>query len=63
MPVMRSAPLSVKVERRTQPLAISTFSHNPRGRGFRQQPRQFRVVEAIAADRLGDLVVDAALEQ
>jgi IS66 C-terminal element len=27
---------------------------------FRQQPRQFRVVEAAAADRLGDSVVDAA---
>src|SRR5207248_1312602 len=30
---------------------------------FRQEPRQFRVVEAAAADRLGDPVVDAALEQ
>ena len=29
---------------------------------FRQQPRQFRVVEAAKADRLGDSVVDAALE-
>ena len=31
--------------------------------GFRQEPRQFRVVEAAAADGLGDPVVDAALEQ
>jgi hypothetical protein len=30
---------------------------------FRQQPRQLRVVEAAAADRLGDPVVDAAPEQ
>ena len=31
-------------------------------RGFRQ-PRQFRIVEAAAPDRLDDPVVDAALEQ
>jgi hypothetical protein len=31
--------------------------------GFRQQPRQFRVVEAAAADRLDDPIVDAGFEQ
>jgi peptide subunit release factor RF-3 len=31
--------------------------------GFRQKPRQFRVVEAIAMDRLDQPIVDAALEQ
>jgi hypothetical protein len=46
----------------TQPLRhFDLLARFGEGR-FRQQPRQFRDVEAIAADRLGD-PVDAALEQ
>ncbi len=55
--------IGLKVEWRTQPLRHLDLLAQFGDCLFRQEPRQFRVVEAIAMDRLGDPVVDAALEQ
>jgi len=55
--------IGLRVEGRAQPLRhFDLLAQFGEGR-FRQQPRQFRVVEAAAAHRLDDSVVDAALEQ
>jgi hypothetical protein len=55
--------IGLLVEGRTQPLRHLDLLAQFGERFFRQQPQQFRVVEAAAAHRLGDPVVDAALEQ
>jgi hypothetical protein len=55
--------ISLRVEWRAQPLRhLDLLAQFGEGR-FRQEARQFRVVEAIAPDRTGDSVVDAAVEQ
>jgi hypothetical protein len=54
--------IGLRVEGRTQALRHLNLLAQFGERFFRQQPRQLRVVEAAAADRLGDPVVDAALE-
>jgi hypothetical protein len=51
------------VEVRAQPLRHLDLLAQFGERLFRQEPRQLRVVEAAAADRLGDPVMDAALQQ
>jgi len=55
--------IGLRVKGRAQPLRHLDLLAQLGECGFRQEPRQLRVVEAAAAHRLGDSVVDAALEQ
>src|SRR5271166_5371594 len=55
--------IGLQLEGRAQPLRHLDLLAQFGERLLRQEARQFRVVEAIAANRLGDPVVDAALEQ